>query len=92
MTFPEFPYQRPDMSQIKAEFTIALQAFQQAVSLEDAVAAFDRIYQLRSEFQTMYNIAYIRHSSDTRDEFYEAENRRLREAAKEMREELASVR
>ena len=74
MTFPEFPYQRPDMSQIKAEFTIALQAFQQAVSLEDAVAAFDRIYQLRSEFQTMYNIAYIRHSSDTRDEFYEAEN------------------
>lgn len=74
MTFAEFQYERPDMGQLKANFSIALQAFDKAPSLEEAKQAFGEIYQLRADFQTMYNIAYIRHSSDTRDSFYEEEN------------------
>ena len=74
MTFAEFPYERPDMTRLKADFSIALQRFQQAVTLDEAQAAFAEMYRLRAEFQTMYNIAYIRHSGDTRDSFYEAEN------------------
>ena len=74
MTFSEFPYERPDMARLKADFAIALQGFQKASTMDDAQVAFTEIYRLRAEFQTMYNIAYIRHSGDTRDSFYEAEN------------------
>lgn len=62
------------MTRLKADFALSLQAFRQAVSLDEARMAFDRIYELRAGFQTAYNIAYIRHSGDTRDSFYEAEN------------------
>ncbi|MEL6657418.1 MAG: M3 family oligoendopeptidase [Bacteroidota bacterium] len=74
MIFSEFPYERPDMTRLKADFAIALQRFQRASTLDEAETAFAEIYRLRAEFQTMYNIAYIRHSGDTRDSFYETEN------------------
>lgn len=73
-TFSEFPYQRPDMATLKADFSSALMAFDQAGSLLAARESLQEIYRLRAAFQTMYNLAYIRHSSDTTDAFYEAEN------------------
>jgi M3 family oligoendopeptidase len=73
-TFTEYPYLRPEMDELKTDFEQALTAFSSATSLDLARAAFQGIYQLRDSFQTMYNLAYIRHSGDTTDAFYETEN------------------
>ncbi len=74
MKFEEYQYTRPQMDTLKSDFATLLQDFQQAASLEVANTAFEKIYALRQEFSTMYNICYIRHSINTKDEFYEAEN------------------
>lgn len=74
VTFSQLPYQRPDMDELKKDFSKTLSVFTTAASLEAAATAMREIYALRNAFQTMYNVAYIRHSSNTTDTFYETEN------------------
>ena len=73
-TFSDFRYERPDFPALSKQFAASLQAFSSAQDLAAAEATLVTLYQLRADFQTMYNLAYIRHSADTRDAFYEAEN------------------
>ena len=74
MKFEEFTYTRPQMETLQADFSALLETFKQATSEEVAVDAFEKMDALRQAFSTMYNICYIRHSVNTKDEFYEAEN------------------
>ena len=73
-TFPDYTYRRPEMDAFTARFDAALTAFEGAATYADQSAAFERLNALRNEFDTMYNLCYIRHSLDTADAFYEAEN------------------
>ena len=73
-TFSDFRYERPDFPALSEQFAASLHAFSSAKVLADAEVALVALYQLRADFQTMYNLSYIRHSADTRDAFYEAEN------------------
>ncbi len=72
--FEEFVYERPDLDQLEVDFSTQLAAFNEATSFPDQEATLQAIYRLRSHFETMYNIGQIRHTMDTRDAFYEAEN------------------
>ena len=74
LKFEEFDYKRPDMVQLSADFEHLFAAFNQANSFEKQLAVFEDINTLRATFSTMYNICHIRHTIDTRDAFYDAEN------------------
>lgn len=79
MKFNEMTYQRPDMEEIKAKFADALEQFRAAASLEDQDRAMETINNLRGEFESMAQLAHIRHTIDTTDEFYKEEKENLDE-------------
>jgi M3 family oligoendopeptidase len=74
MKFSEYQYQRPDLDQYKADFSKALEVFNQAENAEAQIKALQAINELRASFDSMYTICSIRHSVNTNDEFYEEEN------------------
>ncbi len=74
LEFENFIYKRPDLQQITISFNQLLQAFERASNAEEQVALLSRINDLRKHFSSMYSLCYVRHTADTRDPFYEAEN------------------
>ncbi len=72
MNFTEYPYERPDVDQLKLEFTSLLKGLE-ADTLEEQKASIVALNELRSEFDTLQNLVYIRHSINTEDPFYKAE-------------------
>ncbi|MBP6826202.1 MAG: M3 family oligoendopeptidase [Saprospiraceae bacterium] len=74
MTFEYFPYTRPDMADVSQRFEKQLVRFQSAESPAVQSRTLSRLNSVREEFWTMYNLCYVRHTSDTADEFYEKEN------------------
>jgi M3 family oligoendopeptidase len=73
LKFADYPYERPDLELISGDFRQQLRAFQDASSAQAALEAMDKLYVIRNRFETMREIASIRHTIDTRDPFYEAE-------------------
>lgn len=73
LTFPDFPYSRPDLVQQEAAFRAVLTELKEADSLNAAIAAVEQIDSIRSAIATAYNIGYVRHSINTKDEFYKSE-------------------
>lgn len=73
MKFSEYPYKRPDVKTFEQRFKKLLNAFASADSCEEQDQAMTGINKLRSEFDSMQQIAGIRHSIDTNDAFYKAE-------------------
>lgn len=74
MKFAEMKYERPDYHAVSEEYERLLTELEQAQQPERFVQVFREIDVLRSKLSTMYNIAYIRHSINTKDEFYDKEN------------------
>ncbi len=74
MKFAEMPYSQPDVDEVEQQFTEQLKAFTDAETADQQVAAFETIYSSRREFETMQQLAAVRHSIDTRDEQYETAN------------------
>ncbi|MFI8491840.1 M3 family oligoendopeptidase [Peribacillus butanolivorans] len=90
MKFNEYEYRRPEMDEIKSKFTKVLEKFRDAQKIDIQVKAMEEINEIRNYVGTMLNLVYIRHSIDTNDEFYKAENDYLDEFSPEM-EELTSI-
>ncbi|KAA0546733.1 M3 family oligoendopeptidase [Bacillus sp. BGMRC 2118] len=74
MRFEEFQYKRPDLEEIEKEVTVLLKNFDLAESAEEQNSVMHEINKIRNDFSTMYNICYVRHTINTEDEFYQAEN------------------
>ena len=72
--FDSFAYQRPDTEHFKKVFSKQLSAFKTATDLDTQLQAIRAINHLRSDFDSMHSLASVRHSIDTTDPFYEAEN------------------
>lgn len=72
--FADLPYTRPDMDTLKAAFKQAEQRFEGARSAAEQITVIDEVQKLKSHYQTMQTLAEIRHTIDTRDSFYDAEN------------------
>ncbi len=75
MNFTDYQYVRPEIDQFTKDFKAKLVEFKEAVTFETQSAIFKSINELRDEFQSMYNICLIRHTINTKDNFYEEENK-----------------
>ena len=71
--FPDFAYERPDLKKSEAAFRKVLTELEGANTFGAAITAVEQIDAIRSSVATAYNICYVRHSIDTRDEFYKVE-------------------
>ena len=75
--FSEIAYVSPDFDAYEKEYTIAIQALKDAVTLESQEIAIKHISALAREIETMSSLVYVRHSIDTTDVFYEKEQEKL---------------
>ncbi|RFU63475.1 M3 family oligoendopeptidase [Peribacillus glennii] len=89
MKFGQYEYKRPDINEAKGKFNDSLERFIEADSLEKQIEAINEINGIRNHLSTMFNLCHIRHTVDTNDEFYKAENDYIDEIAPEV-EDLVS--
>jgi len=73
MKFQQFEYVRPDFAAWDQEFHRLLDRFAQAGSFAEQDHAMESLVHLRCEYESMEAIARIRHTIDTTDAFYKAE-------------------
>ncbi|QAY67196.1 M3 family oligoendopeptidase [Paenibacillus protaetiae] len=73
MKFNEFVYERPDVQAVEQQFNQLLEAFRSAETFESQNEVMAHIIKLRNELDTAGQLVYIRHSIDTNDAFYKAE-------------------
>ena len=73
MSFADFEYRRPELEKLQAQFEELLLDFERA-SASEQIAIVRSIKELRAGFSTQQSLCYIRHSSNTKNEFYEKEN------------------
>lgn len=73
MKFSDFAYRRPDMALLEEQFEAWLGKLEQAENGEAQIEALAAINKLRGEYKTLSAIAGVRHTVDTNDPFYKAE-------------------
>ena len=86
MKFSEMPYSRPDMEALTAATTQTLEAMKAAPNAAGQIAAYDAYEKKMQTAGTMQQIAYIRHTINTKDEFYNAENDYMDEIGPKLQE------
>ena len=86
MKFSEMPYSRPDMEALAAATTQTLEAMKAAPNAAGQIAAHDAYEKKMQTAGTMQQIAYIRHTINTKDEFYNAENDYMDEIGPKLQE------
>ena len=77
--FSALRYERPDLEALGETMRQYTKRVQDAKSYEEARSCMMEMDARQQELSTMMNIVYIRHTVDTRDEFYEKENEYLNE-------------
>ena len=86
MKFSDMTYTRPDLEAAKAAISAHTDALKGAESYEEARAAFLKMQELHSHLYTADTLAYVRHTIDTRDAYYDEEARFLAEHPPLLRE------
>ncbi len=84
--FNDMPYERPDAEATKQAIVQLAERLKTAASYAEARAIFMEREELEKEIDTLENLAYIRHSIDTRDTFYDAEQAFWDEFGPELKE------
>lgn len=80
--FPELPYQRPDFDRIRSLYTETAAAIRSAQSFEDAERAYLAMDETEGRIYGLYaELAFVRNTLNTTDEFYEQEIDVLNETA-----------
>lgn len=74
MKFKDYPYERPDLEAVGKQLEQLESTFKNAESYEEFFEAFKEYDQLMRHVMTARSIAEVRHTVDTTDEFYNAEN------------------
>ncbi len=73
MKFSQMPYKRPDAETLKKQWTELTERLQKAASYAEAKEVFLAEQALSRTVATQATLASVRHSIDTRDAFYDAE-------------------
>lgn len=71
--FKDYVYKRPDLITLSEEVNVLITNFNAADSSESQIKIIDQLNEKFNTLDTMANLAYIRSSIDTKDEFYDAE-------------------
>lgn len=74
MKFSDMPYERPQLEQLRQYAGEILRRIEHASSAREQAAAYREYDEYGKKVSTAFSLAYIRHTIDTRDEFYDAEN------------------
>ncbi len=74
MKFSDYKYERPDIDSTKLNFSELLKKFETASSVEEQSKVIDEMSKLQNHLSTMFTLVSVRHSIDTNDKFYDAEN------------------
>ena len=80
MTFEDFAYERPDLQVVTERLEELLGEFDQAKP-GDLVGIVRAVKRLRARWTTQQSLCYVRHTADTSDTFYEAEQAYFDEVA-----------
>ena len=75
MVFSEYPYKRPDMGAIRREAKAAIARMKKAESYDAFKGAIREVLVVYKSLLTLQNIASIRHTVNTKDAFYEQEDK-----------------
>ncbi|MBR2223158.1 MAG: M3 family oligoendopeptidase, partial [Christensenellaceae bacterium] len=86
MKFSEMTYTRPDIESLKKAAQNAAEALAKAASAEEQIAIYRAFEKESNTVETMATLAYIRHTINTKDEFYEKEQDWLDEIMPELEE------
>ncbi|MBR0164253.1 MAG: M3 family oligoendopeptidase [Lachnospiraceae bacterium] len=86
MKFGDMQYERPDKEALKERMKEITARFRDAVTYEEARQAFLDYDTLGKDINTQGTIASIRHSIDTRDPFYDEEEKWWNETGPELSE------
>ena len=86
LKFTEMPYTRPDMETAKAEVAALTARLTEAPDYATAKAVFLEYQEAQKHLMTLCTLAEIRHSIDTRDEFYDGEVKYINAAMPEVQE------
>lgn len=84
--FKDFQYVRPNVEEMKTQFTALLEEMKVATTIEAQSIAIEKVNALRSAFSTAANLVYIRASIDTNDGYYQSERDYLDEIEPEIDE------
>jgi M3 family oligoendopeptidase len=74
MKFNEFKYERLDFDKSTKEFAQLLEKLERCDNSTDFKKVFQQLNVYRAHLTTMVSLAQVRHSIDTSDKFYDAEN------------------
>ena len=74
MKFSEFKYERINYQEIEKKLTELLDKLEKQIKAEDFIKVFKEIEKINSHISTMSALATVRHSINTKDEFYDKEN------------------
>ena len=74
MKFSEMPYVRPNLEEIKASFGRILERIEAAGSAQEQIDAYMDCERESKAINTACTLAHVRHTIDTKDEFYDKEN------------------
>ena len=92
MKFSQMPYTRPDVEVLKAAAALAVEKLDHAQTAQEQIDAFYAFEKASDTFQTLATIAYIRHTINTKDEFYAAEQDWLDDTMPQLEELSQQVR
>ncbi|MGO1581131.1 MAG: M3 family oligoendopeptidase [Peptoniphilaceae bacterium] len=74
MKFKEMPYTRFDTKKVLNFLDKIILELNDSESYEEALICLKKFNEFKTDLETNINLAYTRHSIDTRDAFYEKEN------------------
>ena len=80
MKFSEMQYVRPDVDKAKAELERIAGVIENAQSAQEQFDAIDEFNRISGSLNTMGTLAYVRHTINTKDEFYDKENEYINDA------------
>ncbi|MDE7260904.1 MAG: M3 family oligoendopeptidase [Oscillospiraceae bacterium] len=74
MKFSEMPYTRPDLEKIRQRSGELLERIRSAATAEEQINAYLAYEEEQKATGTNCSLAYVRHTINTKDEFYDKEN------------------
>jgi len=77
LKFKNIRYVYLEFLEIEEKLKVLINEFKNSKSAAKAIENFNKVYEYSDYFSTIFNLAYIRNSLDTNDEYYEKEIYRI---------------
>ncbi len=74
MKFQSMPYSRPDIEAIKKKLSELKTDIEKAESVAEVIDLYNEVCAVSEKYSTLGSLAYVRHTINTADEFYDTEN------------------